>query len=483
MKATRFDHEKLTVYQRSLGFIVWLTEILERVPSKLSAHSQLDRASTSIPLNIAEGNGRFTPSDRCRFFDIARGSTLECAAALDVLVAKKILTETEIAAGKADLAEMTAMLIGLIRSNSDARLHEGGDPFEVEPRVTQSVSYRSEIKNKIKSKIKNPASAAIALILIFFLILISPAQSADWPQWGGRNSRNMYSPERGLPDAIGKIDFKPGTDEISTNGVKNLKWVAKLGSQSYGNVTVAGGKVFIGTNNEPPRDPRHDGDRSILLCFDEKTGKFLWQLVVPKLASGKVNDWESLGLLSSPTVEGDRVYLVTSRCEVICLDVNGMANGNDGPFTDEAHYVVKDVLLDRGKPTEHKAPPIPPGPQDADIICTTCTTTSACSRTTPRTVPCSSWTTSFTPAPPTARTGPTRTFRPPTRPASSRSTKRPANSLPRTRLTSARIFSTANGVRPPSPWSMAGNSSCSGAATVSATPSTPNSKTRVTMAK
>lgn len=170
----------------------------------------------------------------------------------------------------------------------------------------------------------------------------------------------MYSPERGLPDAIGKIDFKPGTDEISTNGVKNLKWVAKLGSQSYGNVTVAGGKVFIGTNNEPPRDPRHDGDRSILLCFDEKTGKFLWQLVVPKLASGKVNDWESLGLLSSPTVEGDRVYLVTSRCEVICLDVNGMANGNDGPFTDEAHYVVKDVLLDRGKPTEHKAPPIPP---------------------------------------------------------------------------------------------------------------------------
>ena len=128
------------------------------------------------------------------------------------------------------------------------------------------------------------------------------------------------------------------------------------------------GKVFIGTNNEPPRDPKHQGDRSILLCFDEKTGAFLWQLVVPKLASGKVNDWESLGLLASPTVEGDRVYLVTSRCEVICLDVNGMANGNDGPFKDEAKYVVKDVLLDRGKPTERKAPPIEPGPQDADII-------------------------------------------------------------------------------------------------------------------
>ncbi|MGC3957288.1 MAG: hypothetical protein QM813_04765 [Verrucomicrobiota bacterium] len=98
--------------------------------------------------------------------------------------------------------------------------------------------------------------------------------AADWPQWGGGNVRNMYSPQRGLPDAFGKIEFKPGTDEISTNAIKNLKWIAKLGSQSYGNVTVSGGKVFIGTNNEPPRDPKHEGDRSILLCFDEKTAPF-----------------------------------------------------------------------------------------------------------------------------------------------------------------------------------------------------------------
>jgi outer membrane protein assembly factor BamB len=194
------------------------------------------------------------------------------------------------------------------------------------------------------------------------------APAADWPQWGGRQSRNMYSPEKGLPDNFGKIDFKPGTEEIDSKSIKNLKWAAKIGSQSYGNVTVAAGKVFIGTNNENPRDPKHQGDRSILMVFDEKTGDFLWQLVVPKLASGKVNDWENLGLLSSPTVEGNRVYLVTSRCEVLCLDIDGMANGNDGPFKDEAKYVVKDVLLDRGKPTEHPAPPIEPGPKDADII-------------------------------------------------------------------------------------------------------------------
>ena len=102
----------------------------------------------------------------------------------------------------------------------------------------------------------------------------------------------------------GDIKFKGGSEEVDRSNLENLKWVAKLGSQSYGNVTVAQGRVFIGTNNENPRDPRHVGDRSILMCFDEKTGELLWQLVVPKLASGKVNDWESLGLLSSPDDRG-----------------------------------------------------------------------------------------------------------------------------------------------------------------------------------
>src|SRR2546426_635175 len=105
MKTIRFDHEKLAVYQRSLKFVTWLTEILERVSSKLSAHGQLDRASTSIPLNIAE--------------------------------------------------------------------------------------------SEIRSKIKN--SAAHLSILFFLLILMSHAQSADWPRWGGDDpGRNMYSPAKGL---------------------------------------------------------------------------------------------------------------------------------------------------------------------------------------------------------------------------------------------------------------------------------------------
>ena len=71
-----FDHEKLEVYQQSICFVAWADDVLEKVPKGLAVHGQLDRASTSIPLNIAEGNGKFTPADRCRFLDIARGSAL-----------------------------------------------------------------------------------------------------------------------------------------------------------------------------------------------------------------------------------------------------------------------------------------------------------------------------------------------------------------------------------------------------------------------
>ena len=87
---------------------------------------------------------------------------------------------------------------------------------------------------------------------------------------------------------------------------KNVRWVAKLGSQAYGNPTISGGKVFVGTNNESPRDPKFKGDYSMLMVFDETSGKYLWQLAVPKLGTGKVSDWEFLGLCSSPHGENTR---------------------------------------------------------------------------------------------------------------------------------------------------------------------------------
>ena len=117
-----FDHEKLDVYQDAIGFVSWVDELLEKIPKSLAVYNQLDRASTSIPLNIAEGNGKYTAADRCRFFDIARGSALECAACLDVLVAKKSIDSAD--AGKAILVRIVSMLVGLIRSTSGNRVYE-----------------------------------------------------------------------------------------------------------------------------------------------------------------------------------------------------------------------------------------------------------------------------------------------------------------------------------------------------------------------
>ena len=121
----QLDHEKLEVYQASLAFIAWLEPILQKLPKSISVTDQLDRASTSIPLNIAEGNGKFTGADRCRYFDNARGSALESAAALDVLVAKGRCPGEEVEPGKDRLWSIVSMLVGLIKANSDYRLHEG----------------------------------------------------------------------------------------------------------------------------------------------------------------------------------------------------------------------------------------------------------------------------------------------------------------------------------------------------------------------
>src|SRR5260370_4243815 len=159
--------------------------------------------------------------------------------------------------------------------------------------------------------------------------------TGDWPMWGGTPDRNMVSNVKGLPtDWDGKAK-------------KNVKWVAQRGSQSYGNPVVADGKVFVGTNNENPRDPKQSGDRGVLMAFRESDGEFLWQQTHEKLASGRANDWPYQGVASSPLVDGNRVYYVSNRGVLWCLDVNGFRDGkNDGPVTDE-------------KLT---------GPQDADVI-------------------------------------------------------------------------------------------------------------------
>src|SRR5215217_1904858 len=115
MTPPRFDHEKLNVYHLALEFVALPTELLERDPKSVAVFNQLDRASTAIPLNIAEGSGKFTPPDRCRCFDIARGSALECAACLDVLVVKKVLRPDDIVEAKLALVSVVSMLVGKSR--------------------------------------------------------------------------------------------------------------------------------------------------------------------------------------------------------------------------------------------------------------------------------------------------------------------------------------------------------------------------------
>src|SRR5437899_11637130 len=111
-----FDHEKLNVYQVSLAFNEWVGGLLPLVKAKAAAKDQLDRSATSIPLNIAEGNGKFSKRDRARFFDIARGSALEAAATLDVLVSRKLAATLQVTAAKEQLVQIVNMLMGLLKA-------------------------------------------------------------------------------------------------------------------------------------------------------------------------------------------------------------------------------------------------------------------------------------------------------------------------------------------------------------------------------
>jgi outer membrane protein assembly factor BamB len=173
-------------------------------------------------------------------------------------------------------------------------------------------------------------------ILFCGLIAVTAVLADDQPQWGQRYSRNMVSDETGLAET-----FDPATG-------KNIKWVVPLGTETYSTPVVSGGKpatrpagkVLIGTNNERPRDPRHKGDRGVLLCLDEKDGSLCWQLVVPKLVPSQYRDWPRSGICSPATVEGDRVYVVSNRGQVMCLDLNGQTNGNDGPYRDEGRLMA-----------------------------------------------------------------------------------------------------------------------------------------------
>lgn len=150
------------------------------------------------------------------------------------------------------------------------------------------------------------------LPVLLLTVVTFPLAAADHPQFGQAWSRNMVSAERGLPETF---DLASG---------KNVKWVADLGTHTHGTPVVAGGRVFIGTNNEQPRDSKITDDRGVFVSFAEKDGSFLSQLTAPKLSEDPYLDWPKEGQASPGTVENDSVYTVNNRTEVLCLHASDL---------------------------------------------------------------------------------------------------------------------------------------------------------------
>ena len=173
----------------------------------------------------------------------------------------------------------------------------------------------------------------------------------DWPQWGGSAERNNVPKTGPLP---AEFDVKSGT---------NIRWSSPLGSETYGNPVVANGKVYVGTNNGNGYVKRYPSsvDLGALVCFNEADGKFLWQHCSEKLPTGRVHDWPNQGICCAPLVDGDKLWYVTSRGEVVCLDTEGFLDGeNDGPFNkepnenkDEADVIWKLDMMSQLNVSQH----------------------------------------------------------------------------------------------------------------------------------
>lgn len=173
--------------------------------------------------------------------------------------------------------------------------------------------------------------------------------AGDWPQWGGTRERNNVPSAKNLPQEwnIGKFDRRSG--DWDNSKAKNIRWYSNLGSQTYGNPVVADGQVYVGTNNGAGHLKRYPSkvDLGCLLAFDETNGDFLWQHSSEKLITGRVHDWPLQGICCAPLVEGERLWFVTSRGEVRCLDTKGFHDGeDDGPVKDEVANVLS--LLNAG---------------------------------------------------------------------------------------------------------------------------------------
>lgn len=218
--------------------------------------------------------------------------------------------------------------------------------------LTEETVAASEPVAEVAAK-PDAGSAAKATTLV--AEVSNPAEvldsGKDWPQWGGTRLKNNTPGVTGLPQNwnIGKFDRRSG--EWDNSKAENIVWYANLGSQTYGNPVVAGGRVFVGTNNGAGHLKRYPAqvDLGCLLAFNEADGEFLWQHSSEKLITGRVHDWPLQGICCSPLVEGNRLWFVTSRGEVRCVDVEGFYDDeDDGPVKDEPARVADLMLASEG---------------------------------------------------------------------------------------------------------------------------------------
>jgi outer membrane protein assembly factor BamB len=171
----------------------------------------------------------------------------------------------------------------------------------------------------------------ILLALTLFSVTRS-AVAGDWPMWGRDPSRNLVSPEKNAP-----TDWQvPTNDDMGVvRPARHIKWSAELGSMCTSAPVVANGLVWMGTNNRSPRDPNRKEDASVLMCFRESDGKFLWQYLSPRLRNAShAEDFPYHCMGSTPLVEGDRLYLLTNRTEALCLDIGPLLRGDGEPRED-----------------------------------------------------------------------------------------------------------------------------------------------------
>ena len=178
----------------------------------------------------------------------------------------------------------------------------------------------------------------ICLTSALVLMCNAASTAGDWPMLGLNGTRNAVSPEKGAPLdwSIGKWDY--AKSRWYPEKARNIKWRARLGDMTFGTPIVAGGSVFIGTNGTGGHVKPHDDEAvgyGYLHCFRAADAKFLWTYSTAHLKWLRWF-WTCDGISSTPLVEGNRLWFVTNRYEVVCLDTRGFRDKkNDGPFVDE----------------------------------------------------------------------------------------------------------------------------------------------------